>query len=120
MTTYGYSDESWVAARKEAKKILAQCARAGQPISYSSLADSMKQVRFDPASQAFTALLGDISTREFERGRGMLTVLVVHKGGDLKPGKGFFDLASTLGVTGDEEKVWIEQFQFVTEFWKKN
>lgn len=120
MTIYGYAEDDWKNARRETKRILAQCAKDGHPISYSELASQIKSARFDPASQAFAALLGDLSTREYRKGRGMLSVLVVHKGGDLKPGKGFFELAKSLGVVGDEEEVWVDQFNFVTSFWKKN
>lgn len=117
---YTYSDDVWERSRDEARIILARYARRGQTISYSELADEIQAARFDPASGAFAALLGDVSTQEFGEGRGMLTVLVVHKGGDMKPGKGFFDLAYSLGLTGDEESIWIEQFRFVTDAWRKN
>lgn len=116
---YGYNEEVWKSARREAKKILAGYAKDGVPVSYSDLAGQIRSAKFDPASNAFAELLGDVSTREFNKGRGLLTVLVVHKGGDLKPGKGFFDLARSLGLSGDDEKIWIEQFNFVTECWKK-
>lgn len=48
----------------------------------------------------------------------MLSVLVVHKGGDMKPGKGFFELANHLGLSGDDDAIWIEQFKKVCEAWK--
>ena len=35
-------------------------------------------------------MLGDISSAEDDAGRGLLTVVVVHKSGDMKPGPGFF------------------------------
>jgi len=47
--------------------------------------------------------LGEISTWEHERGRPLLTAIVVHQD-DGQPGSGFFELARTLGRlhAGDE------------------
>ena len=42
-------------------------------------------------------MLGEISSEEDAAGRGMLTVLVVHRAGDMQPGPGFFELAKQLG-----------------------
>ena len=56
-------------------------------------------------------MLGEISEEEDAAARGMLSVLVVHKGGDLMPGPGFFDLAASLGRnTTDRLKFWAEEF----------
>jgi len=38
-------------------------------------------------------MLGEISQEEDAAGRGMLSVIVVHKVGDMQPGPGFFQLA---------------------------
>lgn len=118
MAIYGYSGDQWKAARKEATKILRRCAKEDGPISYSSLAGQITAAHFEAHSTAFWALLGDISTREFEKGRGMLSVLVVHKSGDQMPGKDFFKLARRLGVSGDDEEIWIGQFNYVQDYWQ--
>jgi hypothetical protein len=53
-------------------------------------------------------MLGEVSTNEHRAGRGMLSVLVVHKTGDMRPGPGFFDLARKLGYAfKDEDAFWI-------------
>ena len=44
------------------------------------------------------AMLDEVSTEEFDGGRGMLSVVVVHKYGDMEPGPGFFKLAESLGL----------------------
>jgi hypothetical protein len=68
---------------------------------------------------AFHTLLGQISVEEHEAGRGMLSVLVVHKSGDFRPGTGFFDLARLLGhKSRDRDKVWSEDFKKVKAAWK--
>ena len=40
-------------------------------------------------------MLGEISSAEDAAGRGMLTVVVVHKAGDMQPGPGFFRAGKT-------------------------
>lgn len=44
----------------------------------------------------------------------MLAVLVVHKTGDQRPGRGFYECACGLGLeTSDEDRLWVEQFNKV-------
>lgn len=93
-------------------------ARKESPICYSDLCNAVKSIKFEPDSYALKTLLGEISTEEDEFGRGMLTVLVVHKTGDQMPGNGFFDLAAKLGRdTSNREKLWIEEFSKVCAAW---
>jgi len=99
---------------EEAKLILWERARLGRPISYSELAGQIRTINFQANDKPFHDLLGYLSVREHSEGRGLLSVLVVHKGGDLRPGKGFFQLAKECGLTGDEEKIWSDQFSKVT------
>jgi hypothetical protein len=50
----------------------------------------------------------------------MLTALVVHKHGDMKPGPGFFELARELGhKTTDIDKFWIDEVNNVFAVWQK-
>ena len=45
-------------------------------------------------------------------GRGMLSVIVVHKVGDVQPGPWFFELAKQLGRdTSDILKCWVEELR---------
>ena len=44
----------------------------------------------------------------------MLTVLVVHKTGDMEPGKGFYELAHSLGRDiSDRERCWSDELACV-------
>ena len=55
-------------------------------------------------------MLGQISEEEDAAGRGMLSVLVVHKDGDKMPGPGFFTLAKKLGRDiSDRDKCWSDE-----------
>jgi len=65
-------------------------------------------------------LLGEISREEDAVGRGMLSVIVMHKVGDMQPGPDFFELAHQLGRdTSDILRCWIYEKKKVHAFWSK-
>ncbi len=48
----------------------------------------------------------------------MLSVVVVHKHGDMEPGPGFFELAKHLGRdTKDLLRFWIDELKKVHAYW---
>lgn len=48
----------------------------------------------------------------------MLSVIVVHKSGDMQPGPGFFELADELGCdTTDILSCWIKELNKVHAYW---
>ena len=78
------------------------------------LTTKITALRMAPDSHALRELLGDISREENKAGRGMLSVVVVHKDGPNRgrPGNGFFILAQELGRdTRDRENFWISEFE---------
>lgn len=111
---FGWPQPQWDAAREEIRTVLIHCARADQLITYSALVEQVRAIRLDPHSSALANMLGEISKDEIERGRGMLSVLVVHKDGDLMPGDGFFQLASQLSRDiSDREACWVRELNLV-------
>jgi hypothetical protein len=98
---YGYENADWEAAKEEMRSILIERARVGGEVKgtipYSDLVNQVTTIHLEPDSYALAAMLGEISSEEDAAGRGMLTVIVVHKEGDMQPGPGFFDLAKRLG-----------------------
>lgn len=117
---YGFPDADWQAAKAEMVNILVARAKLRGMIPYSDLVRQVRAVRLEPDSSALAAMLGEISEDEDAAGRGMLTVIVVHKTGDMQPGPGFFDLASHLGRnTTDMVKCWIEELKKVHAYWSK-
>ena len=72
-------------------------ARVRGMIPYSDLVKRIHRVRLDAYDPRLFHMLGEISSEENGAGRGMLTVVVVHKVGDMEPGPGFFELAKQLG-----------------------
>jgi hypothetical protein len=70
------------------------CARARGSIPYSDLVRQITSIEFSARDQRLDDLLAEISQEEAAAGRGMLSVVVVHKR-DKKPGAGFFRLCQT-------------------------
>jgi hypothetical protein len=64
-------------------------------------------------------LLGEISQGEVEKGRPMLSAIVINTQGT--PGPGFFELAKDLGKIkdgDDQKKFWQTERQSIYETWK--
>lgn len=113
-THHGIDLAYWNRAKEEIRTILEGIARRRSLISYSDLAARVKTVPLTPDSRALHEMLGDISVEEDAGGRGMLSVLVVHKVGDQKPGRGFFELAQRLGRdVSDTDACWVNELQAV-------
>ena len=114
MTKYGFKIEDWDRAKAEARDLLIQRAKAQDTMPYSELTNKVQAIRLEPNSQAIAAMLGEISEEEDAGGRGLLTVIVVHKVGDMQPGPGFFELAKIRGrITTDILKCWIDELNKV-------
>ncbi len=119
MNKFGIPDKTWSEAKAEGKRIISSRARGGRTISYSDLAAELSTLTLDAHDVCLAHLLGDISTEENAARRGMLSVLVVHKSGDMRPGEGFFDLARQLGRdVSDENSCWVKELEFVFGIWK--
>lgn len=116
---WGYSQSQWNSAKEEAKQELIRVAGRRDTIFYGDLAAKVTSISFDPHSNAFHALLGEISTDENSKKRGMISALVI-KREDRLPGEGFFSLAQELGrAPHDHLKFWIEECQLVHDTWAK-
>lgn len=116
---HGFSDDDWESAKTEAKEEMVRRIKAKRTISYSELVSIIKSVTMNAYDQRLSHFLGEIAEEEEMAGRGMLTVVVVHKNGDLMPGPGFFEMAKELGHdTRDREKFWIAEWQHVQDKWK--
>ena len=117
---HGYPQEAWEAARTEARDAMVAVAARRRLIAYSDLVAEIRSLDLEPQEDRLAHLLGEISTVEHEAGRGMLTVVVVHKHGDQMPGPGFFQLARSLGHdTKDREAFWIGELEKVYAAWSR-
>lgn len=112
----GLSKEEWEwqVAKTEMTSVLTDVASKRGMISYSDLVRRVNTIKFEPESYSFWRMLGEISDEEAAQGRGLLSVLVVHKRGDMEPGKGFYELAKAHGRdTSDLLKCWISELHKV-------
>ncbi|MDE0308560.1 MAG: hypothetical protein OXI60_01840 [Acidiferrobacterales bacterium] len=114
----GIPEDVWESAKEEARKAMIAVAKRKEVITYSDLVNKIVSCRLEPRSQELAHMLGEISSNEHGAGRGMLSVLVVHKSGDCMPGPGFFELASLLGSNvEDHMEFWIRELKKVHETW---
>jgi len=100
---------------------LIKVARAQETIFYEGVAGLIGLDMENPADRnKLGQILGEISTYEVkEKGRPMLSALVVHKGDDYMPGSGFFNLARELErYTGPDYAFFCRELRAVHEAWK--
>jgi hypothetical protein len=124
MRTFGFPQSDWVAAQGEAHAaMVAAVQSAVGTITYGDLASKITAIHFEPDAHIFHELLGQISKAEDAAGRGMLSVIVVHKTGEKRgqPGDGFFKLAQELGRdVRDRLQFQAAEFQRVRTAWQRN
>lgn len=115
---HGFSEVVWESAKSEARQAMIAAAARGDLIAYSELVNKIEACRLEPQSSRLAHMLGEISSEEHLAGRGMLSVVVVHKHGDGMPGSGFFKLARSLGQDVDDRLVfWIQELEKVYKTW---
>ncbi|MGA8025804.1 MAG: hypothetical protein WB992_01575 [Bryobacteraceae bacterium] len=119
---YGFTDAKWAEGKAEITAILSEKARSGRGmITYGDLSREVRSIRIDPHEEAMRHMLGEISTHESKNGRGMLTVIVVHKHGDMEPGPGFYKCAESLGFdVSDRLAFWTRELHKVHAYWEKH
>jgi hypothetical protein len=115
---HGFTDSEWRRVVAEAITILRQRAVQGLTITYSELSNELHSASIGPRDPAMGLLLADVSTEEHASGRGLLSVIVVHKDGDMVPGEGFYELAESLGFdVSDRDAFWIAELKRVLAYW---
>jgi len=66
-------------------------------LSSSDLVEGMRSIKLSPHDPRLFHMLSEISSAEDADGRGMLTVVVVHKVGDMEPRAVCYELDKSLG-----------------------
>ena len=118
---HGFPERLWNEAKEEARGIMIDRAKVRGMIPYSDLVQQITSIRLAAHDPRLFHMLGEISSEEEAAGRGMLTVLIVHKQGDMQPGPGFFELAQLLGKdTKDLLKCWVDELHKVHTVWSKS
>lgn len=119
-TKHGFTEADWDKSRKELRQALIARAKLRGMIPYCELVDMIATIRLEPHSQSIADMLREVAVEEDAAGRGMLTVIVVHKVGDMQPGPGFFDVAKQRGRdTSDILKCWVDELKKVHGVWSK-
>jgi hypothetical protein len=96
-------------------------------ITYSDLCDDMARaggLRLEPHSTAVAGLLGQVNLLEQEADKPLISALVVHKGGDLQPGDGFWSFARSLGIDpgpGETARLdfWVKEIERCYAEWSR-
>jgi len=118
---HGFPEADWDGAKGEARAIMIERAKVRGMIPYSDLVKKITRIKIEAHDTRLFHMLGEISSEEDEHGRGMLTVVVVHRHGDMQPGPGFFELAQSLGRdTQDILKCWVDELHRVHAIWSKS
>jgi len=118
---HGFSEADWEAGKEEARQIMIARAKVRGTIPYSDLVAQMKSINLMAHDPRLFHLLGEISSEEDAAGRGMLTVVVVHKLGDMEPGPGFYEFAKQLGRNAPNRmECWVEELHRVHAIWSLN
>lgn len=115
----------WERTKEEMKVAIIEQAKREGMVSYSELLRNVKSLKLNIEEidhrSIMAEMLGEISLAEDKAGRGMLSVLVVHKTGDKEPGQGFFDYAEILGRDiSDKKSCWIREVNRVYSYWSKH
>ncbi|MEY3220103.1 MAG: hypothetical protein RIT27_1460 [Pseudomonadota bacterium] len=121
---HGFPTKDWDKAKEETRNLLVERAKRKNTIAYSEVSAQIAHIIYlDAHDPRLGYLLGEISEKEHFEKRGMLSVLVVHLSGDMKPGKGFFELAGELGYDvsdkAKKEKFWIDELIKVYNYWSE-
>jgi len=97
-------------------------AKPERLLYYSDIAPlSGLDMAFQEDRNKMAEILGDISTYEHDRGRPLLSAVVVHRGDPQLPGDGFFKLAMSLKLIRpgqDRAMFWAEELKKVYEYWQ--
>jgi hypothetical protein len=96
-----FGEPNWLEARKEMTRRLHRVARAQSRITYSDLCDEMREtglIDLEPRGPQLSWMLGQINVLEAQQGRPLISVVVIHKGGDNLPGSGFWEMAKLIGI----------------------
>src|SRR5258705_11812624 len=104
MHTFAYPEQTWQAAKDQIRAVLVERAREQQTIAYSDLVQRIKAINLEAQDPRLDELLFQVAAEESSQGRGMLSVLVVHKSGDFRPVRGFYKCAASLGLDASAEQ----------------
>jgi hypothetical protein len=121
-----YEGDDWLGLRRAALRVLQERAHKGNLCTYTELTNDLLArgfERLDPHSVAMASLLGQLNVLELERGRPMISSIVVLKQRPSQPGVGFWNLAEWIGIDFAAEGVddlafWATEVGVCLAFWR--
>lgn len=118
---HGFSEDAWDSAKAEARKVMYGFAKKGRLISYSELVGRIASISLEAHDHRLDHFLGQIASEDDDNGKGLTTVVVVHKTGDQMPGPGFFNMAESQGRDiSDPVACWMDELKAVYNYWSKH
>ena len=115
---FGQTAHAWATFKAEARAYMSATAARRGMITYGDLAAQMTSVAVQAPDQMLWEIIGDVARDEGAAGRGLLSVVVVHKHGDMEPGKGFFELAKYFKRnTRDRTACFVAELKTVYQYW---
>lgn len=108
-------------AQLELRVILEQTARRHDTITYEEAGRAISMKPLAAGDPLLHQLLKWIMEQEYQAGRGMLSAVVVHKGGNQIPGADFFRqacrLKSLASEPDDKHEFWQHEVDRVWDYW---
>jgi hypothetical protein len=118
-TIFGFTNQAWEAAKREAVCAIVRAAQGERMITYSELARAITSIQVEPHDYAMDRLLDEISKEEDAAGRGILTALVVTKENSV-PAEGFWGSARDIGRQyTDKDAMWAAEVDRIFQECKK-
>ena len=115
---HGFAEDAWERAKDEARAVMYRAAKRRRLISYSELVDRIGAITLEAHDHRLDHFLGQIANEDDDAGKGLTTVVVVHKTGDQMPGPGFFNMAGNRGRdVSDQVKCWMVELNAVYDRW---
>lgn len=112
---------------EQAKEIMVKAASQRRMITYSQIANQLggglkpNDERLWNLLTEASKLLTNVSGNQNLQKTGILSAVVVHKQGDMIPGKGFYDLAAEYGRDAkDKDKCFLDELKTVYAYWEKH
>jgi hypothetical protein len=113
---------------REIREKLIELARKKTPWTYSQLNEQLLlglNFKNGYDRELIGEFLGDISIYEYEKGRPLLSSLIIHKSNDREQGNGFYKLCSKIyGKEWEDLKAdkdfELERMKECYSFWKDN
>ena len=105
---------------KEIYKKLQEVAKSGNVTNYSDIAPLANLDMSNPDDRnKISVILDEISEKEHEEGRPLLSTVVIHKDNNM-PGKGYFKMAKRIGLhTGNDDFMfYINELRKVHNYYK--